>query len=150
SCGAGAMMYILPMLLGRTYDFRQDTIGIDIFDKKDVEDAMEIWKLSPDARPLQFWELLDPKSVGTHVVTQITWGGQIYASVNFISLKSEYTEEIKAEVKASIAKSGAFDVDAQGKSEVLNATWSFVSRYQIWLIIFEVFAKICIYYVVNN
>ncbi|GBN66404.1 hypothetical protein AVEN_186315-1, partial [Araneus ventricosus] len=76
----------------------------------------EIWKLSPDARPLQFWELLDPKSVGTHVVTQITWGGQIYASVNFISLKSEYTEEIKAEVKASIAKSGAFDVDAQGNS----------------------------------
>ncbi|KAF8789616.1 Stonustoxin subunit alpha like protein [Argiope bruennichi] len=193
TCGVGAMLYIVPMLLGRTYDFRQDTVGIDIFSKKDVEDAMvrkkkiqfnnpevnsqymtierksekreflgisgelaikissgmvdikgageylkevlntedsieilikltfttELWQLSPDARPLQFWEFLDPKTVGTHVVTQLSFGGEIYASVKFISLKSEYTEDIKAQVKVSLAKSGAFDVDAQGKLEKL-------------------------------
>ncbi|CAL1275486.1 unnamed protein product [Larinioides sclopetarius] len=200
-CGADAMMYILPMLLGRTYDFRQDTVGIDIFAQKYIEDAVknpidnrvvssdyltiehasekrnfldisgelgikissgmldikgageylkdvsnseerieilikltfnsEIWKLSPDAKPLQFWEFLDPKSVGTHVVTQITWGGQIYASVNFISLKSEYVQDIKAEVMGSIGKSGAFNASAQGEMKKLAKKLSNKAKIEI-------------------
>ncbi|GFT95200.1 uncharacterized protein NPIL_543161 [Nephila pilipes] len=79
-----------------------------------------IREINPDAKPEKFWELLDPKSVGTHVVTSMTYGGEVYASVNFVALKAEYLEDIKAQVSASIAKSGAFDIDAQGKLESLD------------------------------
>ncbi|GFT95202.1 hypothetical protein NPIL_543181 [Nephila pilipes] len=47
-----------------------------------------------DAKP-EIGGLLDPKSVGTHVVTSMTYGGEVYASVNFVALKAEYLEDIR-------------------------------------------------------
>ncbi|GFX68829.1 stonustoxin subunit alpha [Trichonephila clavipes] len=88
-------------------------------------------ELSPDAEPESFWKLLDPKSVGTHVVTSLTYGGEIYAAINFVALKSEYLEDIKAEVTASMSKSGAFDLDAQGKLEKLAQNISSKAKMEI-------------------
>ncbi|GFT95203.1 stonustoxin subunit alpha [Nephila pilipes] len=33
------MLYVLPMLLGRSYDMQHDVVGIDIYSQKDVDDA---------------------------------------------------------------------------------------------------------------
>lgn len=201
TCAVGSMLYVLPMLLGRTYDMQHDTVGIDIYDKKDIDDAKNhqipthevtsnymtienfrekkdflgvtgelaikissgllnikgageylrdtsnsensveilikltfttvIQELSPDAKPLPFWELMDPKSVGTHVVTSLTYGGVIYASINFVALKSKDLENIKAQVSASISKSGAFDAEAQGKLEKLAQNISSKAKLEI-------------------
>ncbi|GFR22702.1 uncharacterized protein TNCT_324051, partial [Trichonephila clavata] len=31
------MMYVLPMILGRTYDVKKNTVGVDIFSMEDIE-----------------------------------------------------------------------------------------------------------------
>ncbi|CAL1275482.1 unnamed protein product [Larinioides sclopetarius] len=36
------MMYVLPMILGRTYDLRTHTVGVDLFSQKDIENPRVI------------------------------------------------------------------------------------------------------------
>ncbi|GIX74480.1 hypothetical protein CDAR_419801 [Caerostris darwini] len=201
TCDVGSLLYVLPMLLGRTYDMQHDTIGIDIFQQKDIDEAVknpivnpvvnsnymtieqtdekrdflgisgelglkiaaglvdikgagqylrdtsnlensvEIlikltfttlnMDLSPDAKPMTYWELLDPKSVGTHVVTSLSYGGEVYASVNFVAHKAEDFESIKGQILGSISKSGAFNAEAQGALEKLAQNISSKAKMEI-------------------
>ncbi|GIX74465.1 hypothetical protein CDAR_419751 [Caerostris darwini] len=190
TCGAGAMLYVLPMLLGRTYDMRTDKVGIDIFRQEDIDEAEKNPVINPevhssymtieesqekrdflgisgelgikvssglldirgageylrdtsnaensveilikitfitqslqlnlDAKPMEYWKLMDPKKVGTHVVSKLIYGGQMFASVNYVASKHQYLEDIKGEVEAAISKSGAFDINAQADLQKLT------------------------------
>ncbi|GIY03647.1 hypothetical protein CEXT_605691 [Caerostris extrusa] len=42
------MLYVLPMLLGRTYDLRTDKVGIDIFRQEDIDEAEKNPIINPE------------------------------------------------------------------------------------------------------
>ncbi|GBN98075.1 hypothetical protein AVEN_269144-1 [Araneus ventricosus] len=93
--------------------------------------VMQIRELSPDAKPQSYWETRHPDLVGTHVVTNVVYGGEVYASVNLVAKKQSYLQEIKAEVAATLSKEGAFDIDAQGKMEMLAQNVSNKAKMEI-------------------
>ncbi|KAG8176042.1 hypothetical protein JTE90_021095 [Oedothorax gibbosus] len=201
TCDVGTMFYVLPMLLGRTYDMQHSTIGMDVFRPEDIDKAVKESTFNPvvhseyvvaadsrekskflgiqgdlalkvsaglvsikgageylrdtsnanqsvevliklsfismqqelslDAKPISELEHYDRSQVGTHVVKDLLYGGEVYASVNFVALRAEDKSNIEVEILAGIQKQGAFNMSAQGKLEKLAQNISSRAKVEI-------------------